>query len=104
MSLDTTALTADLAEMFADLTQTFTIGATPYSCAAGEAARGMDPEDAGIWPEADLEIVAAANAAFVAGVKLTFGGKSYRIQRVARSQDSVSDRLFCRADDRKGGG
>lgn len=100
MSLDLVAMASDLTAILADLPTTFSIGATSYSCAATEAGSDSAPSDAGIWPEADLELLSAYSAAFVVGAKVVYGTKTYRVESVKHSPDGVSSRLFCRALDK----
>ena len=103
MAISTAGMSADLVAILADLSSTFTIGSTSYACAAGEAAAGYSPEDAGVWPEADLTLLAVPAAAFVLGVALTYSSASYRIERIGKTQDGVGVLLYCRALDKRSG-
>jgi len=100
MAISTSRMASDLTAILADLPDTFAIGATSYSCAATEAGSDSAPSDAGIWPDADLELLAAYAAAFVVGAKVVYGTKTYRVESVKHSPDGVSSRLFCRSLDK----
>lgn len=104
MSIDTTALAADLAFMVADLPDEIVMAmpdGRTLACVAGTARQAKRLADDGMLPEYDLEVFVqksllvdgAGNQQLLAPRQqftLTRTGKRYRIDRLSDSADDVA--------------
>ena len=96
--------TDDIAEMVADLPVNYVIGATTYTGAVNEIAKGQDAGEGGFLDDFDLTVVAkkADHSTLPAlGSKMTVDGQSYRIEKITtRPADAAEVRFNLMSADR----
>jgi len=89
--------TDDIAEMIADLPVSYVIGATTYTGAVNEIAKGQDSGEGGFLDDFDLTLVGkkADHSSLPAlGSKMTVDGQSYRIEKITTTPADAAEVRF----------
>ena len=98
MALDTTVFAQDLANITADLPDTYTWNGNAYTCMVGDVGREDRNELAGFGIEQDTPIVGPTSDFTgtwpAPGDQITHSGRTYHIRRVVKSADGVMYTLY----------
>lgn len=91
-------LEADLAEMIADLPQSFVYGSSTYACIADELTESDKHVEVGFMDEATLSLTTRQSLFTTLpekGKTLIYNSATYRVEQVIKDPSGIGLRLIC---------